>query len=357
MHEIIRILVYPISLLYGIGVWVRNLLYDKGLFLSYTAPVPTIVIGNLTVGGTGKTPHAEYLIKLLRGSNNVAYLSRGYGRRTTGLRILNSADNSITAGDEPIQIFQKFPDISVVVSENRIKAIKKLYEEKGISVFILDDAFQHRAVNPGLSILLTDYNKIFTKNYLIPTGTLREGLSGVKRANIIIVTKTPVLFSPLERRRVESEIKLKNNQHLFFSYMQYGNLVPFTDAAENLLKIKDGNLNNDYAILLVSGIANPLPLRYHLSEIYKELHEIEYRDHHIYTKSDIEKIKHKFNGILRENKIIITTEKDKIRFQSPEIKKLTQGIPMFYLPIEICFQDNDKALFDKLISSYVNKQP
>lgn len=356
MSSLLRLFLFPVSLIYGAVMEVRNLLYDKGIFSSTGFNLPVISIGNLTVGGTGKTPHTEYLIRLLKERYTVATLSRGYGRKTKGFLIADENSEATRIGDEPLQIFSKFEDIIVTVGEKRVDAIETLLKVKEeVEVILLDDAFQHRAVKPGLSILLTDYSKIFVHNHVLPTGTLREPSHGMKRADIIIVTRTPALFSPLEIRRVESEIRLADHQKIFFSYIKYGEFMPAWKEGGSVVFSKEYYFNRGYAFLFFTGIANTKPLHDFFEERQMSTHYMEFGDHHNFTKDDIKKLEINFNNIANPNKIIVTTEKDYMRLKDPALKALLQNLPIYYLPIEVELHEPGKRIFDKMILDYVGK--
>ena len=227
----------PFSFLYGLLTWVRNKLFDIGFLSSKKHAVPVISIGNLSMGGTGKTPFTEFLIRTFQENLKLATLSRGYGRKTRGFVLADERAKASTIGDEPMQYFKKFKSISVAVSENRNLGVKKLTEKlPNLDLVLLDDAFQHRFITPGLNILLTDFYNLYTDDYVFPSGKLREYKSGANRAGIVIVTKTPVVLSPITRRRISRELKLKKNQLLLFSKIQYGELQPFSKSGAKVLK-------------------------------------------------------------------------------------------------------------------------
>ena len=356
MSPFLRFFLFPFSILYGAAMELRNLLYDKEVLKTTSFDFPVISTGNLTVGGTGKTPHTEYLIRLLRNKFKVATLSRGYGRKTKGFIIADEKSIAFTIGDEPLQMYNKFDNIIVSVGEDRVQAIKNLLIEKSqTEVILLDDAFQHRAVKPGLNILLTDYNKMFVHNHLLPGGTLREPTHGMKRADIIIVTRTPAIFSPLERRRVESEIRLADHQHLFFSYIKYGEFMPAWKESGSVVFSKEYYFDRGYSFLFFTGIANTRPLHIFFEERQMDTQYMEFRDHHIFTIEDIKKLELNFNSIANPNKIIVTTEKDCMRLKDPALMPLLQNLPIYYLPIEVEIHQPGKTKFDKLILDYVGK--
>jgi tetraacyldisaccharide 4'-kinase len=293
---------------------------------------------------------------LLKDNYKVATLSRGYGRKTSGFLIANNELTVSDIGDEPSQYFCKFDDIKVTVGEKRAKAVNKIIEQlPNVKVVLLDDAFQHRAIKPGLSILLTDYSRIFTNNFLLPTGTLRECVSSKKRADIIIVTKTPSLLSPLEKRRIESEIKPFAYQKVYFSYIKYGDLTPIKKVEKPMVISNDYYFERKFAVLLLTGIATPAGLQTYLEEKGTKVTMMEFPDHHNFSLKDIEDVKIKFEQIKNPNKIIITTEKDVMRLKSPELFDAVAELHMFYLPIEVAFHNGDTLKFNTQIETFVGK--
>jgi len=355
----LKIILFPISLLYGLIILFRNKLYDYKILSSKSFEIPVISVGNLSNGGTGKTPQVEYIIRLLKEYFSVAVLSKGYKRKTKGFLLVSDKSTSKDVGDEPRQYKQKFKDIKVAVAENRCKGIKTLLKKyPNLDVILLDDAFQHRVVNPGLSIILTDYYHIFSNDYLFPTGTLRESRAGAKRADIIIVTKTNKIFSPITRRRLISEIKPKNFQRIYFSYIKFGMLTPIDRTNCKTIK-KEYN-----SIIMFTGIANAYPLKMYLKDMCTHLISIKFLDHHKYSERDLNRIVKKFNNIISKDKIIVTTEKDVMRIEEPNLLKIIKDLPVFYMPIEIGFHKSDKSdkiinlgytEFDKQIINYVKK--
>jgi tetraacyldisaccharide 4'-kinase len=351
--KFLRIIAFPISILYGIIISLRNKLYDMGVFPSKEFVIPVISVGNLSVGGTGKTPHIEYLIRLLRTEFYIATLSRGYGRKTRGFILADTQSNASEIGDEPIQFKRKYSNIRVAVDVNRVKGILELQKNyPSLQSILLDDAFQHRAVKPGLSIVLTDYSKLYVHDLIMPTGNLREFKSGIIRADIIVVTKCPVILLPIERKRLISEIKPMPHQHVYFSYIKYGDFLPLNGEQKNPFP-KEFYFERSYSILLLTGIANTAPLEYYLKDKVKNIHKSKHPDHHHFTKKDIENVKKIFNNIAASNKIILTTEKDAMRLKSPEYTEALKELPVFYIPIEIDFHDKDKEQFNEQIVHYV----
>jgi tetraacyldisaccharide 4'-kinase len=338
-------------MIYWMIVVLRNKLYDWKILKSKSFSTKVISVGNLSVGGTGKSPTIEYLIRLLKDDFRISTLSRGYGRRTKGFVEANSHSSPEEIGDEPTQFKQKFNEITVTVCEDRAQALQDL--EKRFDVVLMDDAFQHRRVKPGIQILLFDYNKIFDTDWMMPLGNLREPMKGRSRANIILVTKTPKIFSPMERRRVESKIQVYPHQQVFYSYLKYGELSPLHEHPQESLKTFE-NLDKKTQIILITGIANPSLLLAHFEQLkLKNLVHLDYPDHYRFTQADIEKIRNTYTGIASDNKIIITTEKDAMRLRHPKFENALKELPVYYLPIESELHEKDKEAFDQIILNYV----
>lgn len=340
--KFLRIILFPFSVLYGCIVFLRNKLYDWKLFPSKEFEIPTISVGNLSVGGTGKTPHIEYLIRLLKPEFYIATLSRGYGRKTKGYVLSDTQSTAIDIGDEPLQFKKKFSGLRVAVDGNRVRGINNLLKEfPSLQTILLDDAFQHRAVKPGLNILLTDFGKLYKKDNVVPTGSLREFKSGAQRADIIIVTKCPEILLPIERKRLLTEINPLPHQHVYFSYIKYGDFIPVIGEATNPLS-KEYYFERNFSMALLTGIANTKPLEYYLKDKVKNITPIKYNDHHNFTHVDIENIRKIFNNIASANKIILTTEKDAMRLKNVMYAEAIKDLPLFYIRIEIEFHNNDK---------------
>ena len=349
--NLLRLILFPVSLLYGTIMWIRNKCFDKHILKSKSFETPVISVGNLSMGGTGKSPHVEYLVRLLSEGFNVTTLSRGYKRKTKGFVL---ADDHVTAkdiGDEPFQFKSKFENIQVAVDEKRVRGISKIQEHNpDVDVILLDDAFQHRYVKPGLSILLTDFHNLYCQDYPVPTGTLREFRSGAGRADIIIVTKCAKVLSPITRKRVKDEIKPQPHQKLYFSYIEHGAFVPIPG-----IDFKPDKNKKYYSILLFAGIANSYPLEFYLKNLCVEIEILKFPDHHHYNKKDITRIVETFDRILSQNKIIVTTEKDAMRLMFPKFIKMLKYYPVCYVPIEIKFHKEDKIKFNNQIISYVKE--
>jgi tetraacyldisaccharide 4'-kinase len=335
------ILLYPFSLIYGFVIWIRNSLFDIGILTSVEFPIPIISVGNITVGGTGKTPHTEFLVELLKDEFKVATLSRGYKRKTRKF-VLASSDSEVRdIGDEPVQIKQKFPDIHVAVDRKRVNGIKELMKRiPDLDVILLDDAYQHRYVKPGLSILLIDYNRPISEDYLLPAGRLREHIYEKRRANTVLITKCPDRLKPIELRIIFKDLKLYPFQHLFFTKLSYGEPVPVfieTSNPPNLSDMKSARPG----ILMVTGIAGPRLYKKHLRGISTNINEMTYPDHHEFSGKDVDRIQQSFKDMDEKEKLIFTTEKDATR-----LRKFTNIEPsirdrMFYIPIGVQILNED----------------
>jgi len=343
-----RYLLFPFAFLYRVIIWVRNKIFDKNILRSATFNFPLICVGNLAVGGTGKTPMTEYLIHLLQNRFKVATLSRGYKRRTKGFAIAGDHTTAIEIGDEPMQFHQKFPEITVAVGEERLVAIPQiLYQRPNTEVILLDDAFQHRAVKAGLNIVLTEYNNLYTRDFIFPVGDLRDLRSSIKRADIIVITKCKSDLSVMEKQNLISEMNPLPNQKVFFTSLQYGQIYHLFN--KNLKNNIDG-----HHLLLLCGIANPDPIKAYLNAKVKSYEMIKFKDHHIFNSMDLKEIKKQFDKLNNANKIIVTTEKDAVRLEKfgNELKEW----PVYVLPVrhEFLFdegKDFNHCIFD-FISNY-----
>ena len=345
---------YIFSLVYGMVVNIRNTLFNLNILRTREFEVPVISVGNITVGGTGKTPHTEHLIGLLSKKFDIAVLSRGYKRKSKGFLLVETDSFIRQSGDEPLQIKRKFPGILVAVDENRVRGIEKILEisEKRPDVIILDDAFQHRYVTPSINILLIDYNRMITEDDMLPYGRLREPASNRDRANIIIVTKCPREIKPIDERIITKDLHIWPYQDLFFSRIKYGEMLPlFPDKA----KEKKVCLDADTGILLLTGIANPQPLRDKLLQTTKSVVAAAYPDHYPFTLKDMEKVAGQLEAMSTEKKLIVTTEKDTFRILEIEDLPDTIAENLYYIPIEIRFINQTDNDFDKKIMKYVGE--
>ena len=342
----------PLSWLYGLGVKFRNMLFEIGILHSESFDVPVISVGNITVGGTGKTPHVEYLIELLKDKAKVAVLSRGYKRRTRGFVIADDNATAKTIGDEPLQMKRKYgDDITVAVDRKRCHGIRQLTsDEDGIDVILLDDAFQHRYVKPGVNILLVDYHRLIIYDKLLPAGRLREPLSGKNRADIVIVTKCPHDLKPMEFRVITKAMNLYPFQRLFFTCLEYRNITPVFGSGEQSLD----SIGKDCHILLLTGIASPQQMIEDLSPRCPHITPLTFGDHHTFTSSDVARINNEF-AALPHPKMIITTEKDATRLIAVEgLSEEVRGA-MFALPVKIRFMLGQEESFNEKIIGYVRK--
>lgn len=348
MDAILKIFLLPFSLLYSIGVGLRNLAFDFGILKVSKYNFPLISVGNLNVGGTGKTPHTEFIVEQLKDQYLLAVLSRGYGRKSKGFKIADSGDDAFSIGDEPFQLFSKYPEIMVAVDGNRRRAIDQLMKLPGPpEVILLDDAFQHRYVKPGLNILLTDYSKLYIDDIPLPSGRLRENRRGAQRADIIVVTKSPKVLSPLEIRRITSSLKPNDYQKVFFSFIDYQGLKPLNEEALELSS-KQINLGKR-GVLLVSAIANPRSLKLHLKRYAKEIDSLSFKDHHYFNEKDYIKIEKRLETLLSPKKLIVITEKDAVKFDATKFA----DIPVFCMPITIKFHNKEEENFSTEIKEYV----
>lgn len=347
--KFLRRLSLPFTVIYWMIIVLRNKLYDWQLFHSRSFKIPTIGVGNINVGGTGKSPMVEYLVKLLKDDFKLSTLSRGYGRKTSGYIEASALSSPEEIGDEPTQFKQKFNDISVVVDENRTRALEKLEHE--MDVVLLDDAYQHRKVKVGLQILLFDYNKVFNKDWMLPFGNLREPISGLNRADIIIITKTPKIFSPMERRRVEAHLPNHSNIPVVYAYLRYAELKALHQSYEPKLL---ANCDKKTQIILITGIADAsLLVNYLEFNKLKIAKHFNYPDHYNYNVNDVDKWQAEYQNISVENKLIVTTEKDAMRLLHPKFENKIDTLPIYYLPIELEMHEKDKEWFDNKVLDYV----
>jgi tetraacyldisaccharide 4'-kinase len=336
--SVLRFLLFPFSILYHFITSIRNRLYDTGSRPSARFDIPVISVGNLTVGGTGKTPLTEYLIRLFTKKYDVATLSRGYGRTTKGFRIANPTDSARTVGDEPFQFFVKYGDrVAVTVGEERALAIPSILERyPKTDVILLDDAFQHRQVTPSLNILLTDCYRPFYEDFLMPAGRLRESRSGASRADLVVVTKCPEELSDETMMNMEHAIRKYVDKPVFFTHIRYGHPVPYS---------RQDKIMRDNVIAL-SGISNPKPFLHFVKSNFNVVRELTFGDHHDFNQSDVEKLER----LLKQHPqtSILTTEKDKVKLASPEFAEQVNRLSLFYIPIEVRFNKNGQD-FDELV--------
>ncbi len=346
------LLFLPFSFLYGIVIAFRNFFYDKEFIKVNRYNFPVISVGNITVGGTGKTPHVEYLIRILKNYYKVVVLSRGYKRKTGGFVLAQTNSTVAEIGDEPKQIKYKFKnDIIVAVDKDRNNAINKLKnKEIKFDLVILDDAYQYRKINPDVNILLIDFNKPIYKDKLLPSGDLREKAINKNRADIVIITKCPKNITPIQKRIITKELQLFPYQKIFFTSLNYGKQIPLFKNTKNI------EIKTNTTILLITGIANTNTLVEYLEQQTKNIIHKKYADHYNFKHKDIVEIINEFDKIDTDNKIIITTEKDAMRLQEFDYdtqKGNLSNKPIFYIPINIIFVDTKENEFIKIINNYV----
>ncbi|MGA2406852.1 MAG: tetraacyldisaccharide 4'-kinase [Bacteroidales bacterium] len=355
MRLIKNIFLYPVSLLYGLITGIRNFLYNAGVLPSVEFPFPVICVGNITVGGTGKTPHTEYIAGLLRENFKVAILSRGYKRKTRDFRIASSSSLVRHVGDEPMQIYRKFPDILVTVDRNRVRGVKRILKENPeTDVIILDDGFQHRSITPGFSILLSDFERLIVRDHMLPYGNLRENKGNMRRADIILITKSPENLSPIQRRLIVKEVDKAHYQNLYFTSLKYKPPHPVfesCDPEESVLSECAARCG----IVLITGIANPQPLKEYLQKSYDEIIHLSFPDHHNFEDDDLVSISSAYKNLKSTTRYLFTTEKDAVKLR--EFTNIAEPIrsAFFYIPIGIHFLNEDQDEFDNLIVDYVRK--
>ncbi len=343
---VFKILMYPLALIYGLAIWIRNKFFEWELMPEQQFDLPVIGIGNLMVGGTGKTPHVEYLLRMLQGRYKTATLSRGYGRKSLGYILADGQSIAEEIGDEPMLYATKFKDTLVVVCEKRMFAIPNLIgDHPETDVIIMDDAFQHRTVKAGLNILLTTFDKPFYTDFLLPVGSLREWPSGYKRADIIIVTKCPSRIDGITKNTIIQKINPLPHQKLFFSEMVYSAPInAFTNLGLESTK--------NFHALVFSGIANAHPFENYCESVFKSIIPLEFKDHHNFDATDIDDIIHRFEKMEGE-KIILCTEKDWMRIRGTALEEQLKGKPLYYLPIEVRLLEKEEE-FKSIIEAFMN---
>lgn len=347
----------PVSFIYGLGIRLRNKLFDWDILCSKNYDIPILSVGNITVGGTGKTPHIEYLIRLLAPSYRIAILSRGYKRKTKGFILANNSSTAQEIGDEPFQIKHKFPDITVAVDSNRRRGIEKLMQlSPEIDIILLDDAFQHRYITPSTSILLSDFNRMIYEDKLLPYGRLREPINEKSRAQIVIVTKCPIDIKPIDFRIISKRLQLYPYQRLYFTGLSYDELVPvFPDEINTPLCLS--NISSQDKVLVIAGIASPQPFIQHIRQFAPKAESMFFSDHHNFSPKDIANIQNKLLKMKNGNTFphIIVTEKDAARIMhNPNItNEIKQNL--FYLPLKIRFLQDQSTTFNAQIRDVIIK--
>lgn len=342
-----KILGYPFALIWDLITRIRNRLYDQEVFTSQEFDLPLIGVGNLTMGGSGKTPHVEYLLQILQQDYQLGVLSRGYKRKTNGYVLANSHTSVDEIGDEPLQYKIKYPHVAVAVCESRVIGIPQLLmDAPQTEVIILDDVFQHRAINPGLNILLTDYQLIYADDFVFPAGNLRESRSGAKRADLIIVTKCPANLSHTEAKSIKEKLKPEANQEVYFSTYFYGQ--PYSlFGADDLLQ----DVNQE--VLLVTGIAKPEYLKSYLEDSYNDVYLMKFPDHYDFRADDIENIATAYNNLGDGKKIIMVTEKDAVKLVSHQKQIADLGLQIYIQPIQVEFLFEEQLLVNQEVLNFI----
>ncbi len=332
--QLFRKILYPFSLLYALVVYVRNFLFDVGVFTSKTFKTPTICVGNISVGGTGKTPMVEFLISVLNNEYKVAILSRGYKRISKGFVLANTNSTVEELGDEPYQIWSKYSEISLAVDTDRRNGISILEKEITPDVILLDDAFQHRKVKSGFSVLLTSYSELYVDDWYLPTGNLRDSRREVKRANVIVVTKCPQDLSVQEQESIKNRLKPKENQRVLFSYLEYSAEVMSSEENVSL------DFFNTKKVTLVTGIANPKPFLEYLKGVNLNYEHLAFKDHHFFSDDEL--------ALLNTKELILTTEKDYVR-----LKHTISNL--YYIPIKHAFIGNGKEILSDALTAFMKQ--
>jgi tetraacyldisaccharide 4'-kinase len=345
----LKYLLLPFAILYSGVTTLIHTLYDSRIFRPVKFDIPVISIGNLSTGGTGKTPHVEYLIELLQPYIDVATLSRGYGRKSTGFVAVEPQHTALEVGDEPLQYKRKYQDVFVTVCESREAGISKIMQFRPqTNTILLDDAFQHRKVIPNLSLLLTDYASLYTRDWHLPAGRLRERASGAKRADVIVVTKCPPEMSVTEKEALIKELQPTDNQHIFFSFYDYPRPPYYIFDSRQAV-----DLENNIDVLLVTGIARSSYLIDAIKPKVNSLQVMDFADHHFFKNAEVAEIKRIFDGINSTRKIILTTEKDAVRLQHHADYLFQEKMPIFALPAKVNFLFGEKEKFDAYIKDFL----
>ncbi|MFT4024212.1 MAG: tetraacyldisaccharide 4'-kinase [Flavihumibacter sp.] len=341
----IRIILFPFSLVYLAIIFVRNKLYEKKVLSSQAFALPMICVGNIAAGGTGKSPMVEYLLRHFSNKYLLATLSRGYKRRTSGYVLAGEHTDALDIGDEPMQFHLKFPGVAVAVGEDRVAALPQLlHDRRNTKAVILDDAFQHRAISAGLNILLTDYNNLYTRDWYLPTGDLRDEKRRAREADIVVVTKCPQTLEQAEADSIRTELRPGETQELYFSAIHYGELY-------HIMSRTPFRLTSESEVLLVTGIANPRPLKRWLNDRCRSYEQLVYSDHHIFSIDDLKDIRRRYEQMNAPGKIILTTEKDAVRLV--KFKQELGPLPLYVIPIEMLFLFGDGEKFTHRIGTFI----
>lgn len=346
------VILFPLSLVYGIIIFFRNLLFDLGVLKSISFQLPVISVGNITAGGTGKTPHVEYLAGLLGRDYQIAVLSRGYRRKSKGFQLAAEGSTAEEMGDELLQIHNRFPKIPVAADRDRVNGIGQLINRfPQLEAVILDDAFQHRYIDPGLSIVLVDNTRPVFRDFLLPMGNLRESRCNINRADVVIVTKCSPEMDELQRKDFIRRLHLRHRQPVFFTRYQYGNVVPVFEGKAGVFLMQQEKQKNP-CILLVTGIAFNKPLKEYLNVFTPCMDEISFADHHYYKPADIRVIERKFTALPANSKIIITTGKDAAKFREMEEEFNHISAFLYYIPIEVKFLEEGEKTFNEMVMKF-----
>ena len=355
--KLLKLLLFPAGIIFGILVGIRRWLFLKNILPRTNCSVASIGVGNLSAGGTGKTPVSLYLIKLFEKNRSIGFISRGYQRKSKGLIEAEKGTPWYQLGDEPFLVKKRHPETHVISDGNRKRAFQYLIKkEPEVGLIIFDDVFQHLWIKPGFQILLTEYSRPFYKDFILPAGYLREFRSNARFCDALIVTKCPNILSPIERRHVEHEIGKYTQAKIYFSHLNYLPLRPVSAyfTSEKFQEISTNQLK-ELCTLGVCGIANPFSFEEYLRRNSNFSSMVKFPDHHQFTDRDVEKIKLIFGQIKADKKIIVVTEKDVVKLSSPEIIDEVKNLPMFVLPIEVKFNDKDQTEFEKTIKNYVEQ--
>ena len=347
-RKILSWLLLPLTMWYAVGVALRGLLFATGLLRQKAPHITTIGIGNLSCGGTGKTPHAEHLLRLLSAEYRVAYLSRGYRRESKGFVLCEGEPSPSLLGDEAAMVARKFPSVMVAVCERRVEGVRRLMAlPTPPQVVVLDDVFQHRYIKPTCNILLTEFGRPYYADSILPFGNLREFRSGKDRASIVIVTKTPRDISPIARHNVVAALAAQPYQKVFFSSMRLGKPVGVTDGS-----VLEPNVVEH--VMVVTGVAHPEPLVAHLAQ-YGQVTTRRFPDHHAFTPKELASLRAEFEAIEASRKVVVTTEKDAARLSAPSCQQALAGLPLYVVPMEVEMQGTPDFDFDTIIRSTVKE--
>lgn len=345
-------LLWPLTIWYGVGVWLRNVLFNIGILRETTMPVTTIGVGNLACGGTGKTPMVEYLLRLFADEYRTAMLSRGYRRQTTGYVQDDGSGDVSRLGDEPTMVAGKFPNVTVAVCEKRVEGVRQLLQgEEPPQLIILDDVYQHRYIKPTVNILLTDFHHPYCNDHVLPYGDLREYRKAARRAHIIIVTKSPALFHPMSFHNLRQRLKVRSYQRLYFSYVEYDHPVALFADSGMRETVELGSVSQ---VLLVSGIAHAEEMTQYVKK-YSKVVSMPFGDHHDYTLDDVAKIRERFNQMNSPNRIVLVTEKDAVKLRSEEMRQALAGLPVYSLPMRMVIMNSKDDNFDSVLRNRVKE--